>query len=144
EMLIGGAGQDVINGGSNQDILLAGSVVFGDASAEVEALSALMAEWERTDLDYATRVDHLLHGGGLNRTTLLNPATYIANGGGNTLTGGADLDLFFGSLANDASNVDQAGGEVFVDPATYTVSVPVNIAAMTGTTLFLDGNALVD
>jgi Ca2+-binding RTX toxin-like protein len=144
EMLIGGAGQDVLNAGSNQDILLAGNVAFGDASAELDALNAIMTEWGRTDVDYATRADHLLHGGGLNGATLLNPATYLGDAGGNSMIGGADLDLFFGSLASDASTFDSASGAVFVDPQAYMVSVPINVAAMTGTTLFLDGNALVD
>ena len=44
-----------------------------------------MAEWGRADLPYAERVDHLINGGGLNGDTLLNPAAYTPDAGGNTL-----------------------------------------------------------
>jgi hypothetical protein len=52
-------------------------------------MEKIMDEWGRIDADYATRVSHLLSGGGLNDPYLLNNTT----------------------LANDANAIDQLFGE---------------------------------
>jgi len=141
ELLIGGGGVDVINGGSGQDILVAGSVAFGSAQSEFTALTALMAEWGRSDADYATRVNDLLFGGGLNGSTVLNPSTFLPDAGGTTLTGGADLNLFFGSLTQDSSNYDPTSGAVFVDPATFQAPTTIDATGLAGGQFWLDGTA---
>jgi hypothetical protein len=116
----GGDGRDLIiagdtplsfGGGAGQDILVAGKAKFDNDPA---AIDAIMSEWTR-DLEYAERVEHLLHGGGLNGEALLNVATFTRNAGPNTMTGGDDLDLFFGSKTNDAHDWNGPSGEIFVD-----------------------------
>jgi hypothetical protein len=62
-----------------------------------------MAEWSRSDLPYLARARDLLYGGGLNGSTVLDSATFHSNGGGNTMTGGAGLDLFYGLLPGGAT-----------------------------------------
>ena len=62
----------------------------------IKALCAIHKEWERTDANYATRVKHIVNGGGLNGQTKLNADTaYSATRPPDVLTGGAALDLFF-------------------------------------------------
>jgi hypothetical protein len=53
--------------------------------------------WAGSD-DYATRVANLTSGNGV---PLLDATTVTSNGGGNTLTCGSGLDLFYGNLALD-------------------------------------------
>lgn len=114
DLLIAGIGADLLDGGTGEDIVIGGSTAY---DANTTALTALMAEWGRTDLGYAARLDHLLWGGGLNGSTRLDFAAVTSNGGVNTLTGGTvDLDLFYGSLARDGRDWDRAAGEKFIDP----------------------------
>ncbi|MFO0844823.1 MAG: LamG-like jellyroll fold domain-containing protein [Gemmataceae bacterium] len=82
-LLIGGPGADRLDGGAGEDILLAGAT----CSLNSTALDAVMAEWSRTDLPYAARVDHLLNGGGLNGATRLDLAHVASDAGLNSLTG---------------------------------------------------------
>jgi hypothetical protein len=107
-----GPARATLVGGSDQDILVGGTT---DYDTRRSALNALMAEWSRTGLPYAARVNHLLHGGGLNGAILLNGSTAHSNGGGNTLTGEAGLDLFYGSKAQDNTDWNPGQGEVFVE-----------------------------
>lgn len=110
DLLIGGLGINRLDGGAGEDILIAGATAY---DLDPASLAAVMAEWGRTDLHYAARVDHLLYGGGLNGATRLDLAHYAQDAGQNTLTGGTDLDLFYGSSLRDVN--DRAAGEVFVD-----------------------------
>jgi hypothetical protein len=138
DLLIGGAGIDQLDGGAGEDVLVDGTTAHDTNSA---ALLALMAEWTRPDLPYSTRAHHLLNGGGLNGQTLLNLATFAADGGSNTLTGAAELDLFFGSRARDFNDWDRDGGEIFVDPDGIQASTTIDAGVLTGTTLWVDGIA---
>ena len=52
----------------------------------------------RTDLDYASRVDHLMNGGGLNGDFLLNATTVFNDNAKDKLRGKKGLDWF---LADD-------------------------------------------
>lgn len=113
ELFIGGPGADQLIGNGGEDIVIAGSTTLDTNAA---ALAAILAEWNR-DLPYADRVDHLLKGGGLNGTTLLDRAAYIGDGVTNTLTSGGDLDLFYGNRSLDASDWNVSLGERFVDPS---------------------------
>src|SRR5262249_23535620 len=61
DLLIGGTGQDRLIGNADDDILIGG---FTDFDTQPAALAAVMAEWARTDLTYAQRIDHLQNGGG--------------------------------------------------------------------------------
>jgi Ca2+-binding RTX toxin-like protein len=60
DLMIGGFGGDTINGNANDDILVAG---YTDYDANDLALSAIMNEWVRTDINYSTRVSHILGSG---------------------------------------------------------------------------------
>jgi hypothetical protein len=99
--LIGGNGENVLIGGSTQ------------WDSDTTALAAIMAEWTRTDLAYADRVDHLLNGGGLNGSYVLTASTVTGNGGGNTLLGGSGLNLYYGDLNLDTYDWDPST-ETFV------------------------------
>src|SRR5262249_10714276 len=60
DLLIGSDGRDSLIGGGGEDLLIGGRTAY---DLDPASLSAVMAEWSRTDLDYAGRGEHLLHGG---------------------------------------------------------------------------------
>jgi hypothetical protein len=134
-ILIAGASAATLTGGPDDDILVGGSTAY---DTNLTALNALMAEWSRK-LPYATRVKHILRGGGFNGSTLLNPSTFTANAGGNTLTGAAGRDLFFGSPALDANDWNPSLGEVFVGPNGVAAAIRIAVSGLGGRDLLLDG-----
>jgi hypothetical protein len=145
-LLISGPGPGTLVGGSG-DVLVGGSTPY-DKDPTGAALAALMDEWGRTDLPYGARVDHLLHGGGRNGSTVLNGANFTPNAGHNTLTGipGAvkvtPSDLYFGSLASqslDKNDWNPSVGEVFVEKGQVHASTAINIGALSASRLLLDG-----
>jgi Ca2+-binding RTX toxin-like protein len=82
DSLTGGTGRDILLGGTGADVLTAGvgeALLVGNATSydtNVAALSALMAEWGRTDANYLTRIGHLTSSsGGRNGTFLLTSST---------------------------------------------------------------------
>ena len=93
--MIGGRGADRLVGNQGDDILIAG---YTDHDTNLRALCAILDEWSRTDLNYAGRVNHLLAGGGLNGTYLLNDSTSHDDGIVDKLTGSSDRDWFFANL----------------------------------------------
>jgi Ca2+-binding RTX toxin-like protein len=113
-LLIGGAGEDQLMGGSGDDLLIAGTTAFDQNKA---ALLAIMAEWDRPDADYPTRIAHLTGtAGGLNQGFYLNsgsnpnlPVTVFNDADSDTLTGGAGLNWFFYSPYQDQITDWQAG-----------------------------------
>jgi hypothetical protein len=158
-----GNGGNVLNGGTGRNLLIAGetaSTLVGNSGEDilvggttnydtsVPALEALMAEWTRTDLPYAVRVQDLLTGGGFNGSTLLNVAEFHSNGGNNTLTGAAGLDLFYGLLPSDSSTPDKTDwdatqGEIFIDPNGVQVGIRIDATKLTAPTLLLDGTQTI-
>jgi hypothetical protein len=70
----------------------------------------LMSEWGRRDEDYSTRVLNVTNGVGC---PLLDPTTATSNGGGNILTGGPGLDLYYGNFATDQYDWDP-NSEAFI------------------------------
>jgi hypothetical protein len=129
DLLVGDGSGNVLIGGTGRNLLIAGSsagylqgsaadnILIGGSTqydTDLASLDALFAEWTRTDLGYADRVNHILNGGGLNGAAVLNASTVTGNGGGNTLLGGGELNLYYGSLANDQTDYDPSSGEVFV------------------------------
>jgi len=138
-ILIAGPKPATLIGNTNQDILVGGTTKY---DTNVTALNALMAEWSRRSVLYATRVNQLLKGGGLNGSTLLNGSTFSSNGGGNTLTGGANLDLFYGSHAKDTSDWNASQGEVFVESQALP-SITINVGNLSTPSLLLDGNQVI-
>jgi Ca2+-binding RTX toxin-like protein len=113
DLLIGGLGADVLQGGGGDDILIGGTT---DYDSNLSALNAVMAEWGRTDADYATRVKHLggTLSGGLNGATLLTASTVHDDAAIDTLFGEGDNDWFFARLSgtNQDKVKDRVSGEV--------------------------------
>jgi Ca2+-binding RTX toxin-like protein len=113
DILIGGGGPGVLQAGSGGDILIGGSTAY---DANVAALETLVAEWGRTDIGYAQRVQDLFGGGpgALNGTNLLNTQTVARDVAANQLVGGAGTDWFW--LSESATGGDAfrnvASGEV--------------------------------
>jgi len=70
------------------------------------ALLALLAEWARADrgITYATRVDHLRNGGGLNGAFLLNGSTVFDDGDPDSLNGQGGFDWFWAMGADTVSD----------------------------------------
>jgi hypothetical protein len=73
----------------------------------VTALAFLMAEWSRTDVDYATRVGHLNGSlsGGLNGSYFLNGTTVFDDGTIDALYGSGGLDWYFAHLSGKYADV---------------------------------------
>ena len=156
DILVGNGG-NVLTGGTGRNLLIAGptaSTLVGNSGEDIlvggttgyennpPALAALRAEWTRTDLPYSARVHHLLHGGGLNGATLLDQAAFTPNAGGNTLTGAAGLDLFYGSLALDKYDWEPTIGEIFIEKGQLHASTQLDIGALTHPYLTLDGKLI--
>jgi hypothetical protein len=103
DILIGGRGRDLLIGGGGSDLEIAGAgddILIGGTTnydANEAALLAILEEWTRTDVDYATRVNQLVGtmGGGLNGGYLLNTNSVHNDALLDVLAGGAGADLFF-------------------------------------------------
>src|SRR5262249_34093462 len=112
-LLIGGAGADTLYAASAGDLLIACST---NHDSNRTALAFLMAEWNRTDADYLTRVKRLggSLSGGLNGSYLLNGTTIFDDNTIDVLYGGAGVDWFFAHLKgkNKDKVIGQTGGEV--------------------------------
>jgi uncharacterized delta-60 repeat protein len=112
DILIGGAGSDTLQGGSGGDILIPATT---DYDANIAALAALRKEWARTDLSYNDRINHLYGttSGGYNGTNYLTPSTvhddvaidYLYGGGGGdwyfAMTTGSTADFLSGRKKNE-------------------------------------------
>jgi len=112
DILIGGAGQATLTAGAGGDILIGGTTAYDNNAA---ALAAVLAEWSRTDIDYASRIAHLTGTiGGMNVLSgtyfFLNPSTVHGNGLADNLYGGAGLDWYFAAALDVISN--HSTGEV--------------------------------
>jgi hypothetical protein len=105
DLLIAGATPMKLVGNGGDDIVVGGTTQY---DTDATALNALMAEWARTDESYRLRVLHVTRGGGANGAYKLNAATVVSNGGGNTLLGGAQQDLFFAKIGPDTTDYDPA------------------------------------
>jgi hypothetical protein len=106
-LLIGGLGADMLNAGGAGDILIGGSTSY---DSNPTALAYIMAEWDRTDVSYTTRVKQLngSQSGGLNASYFLNSTTVFDDNTTDVLTGGAGLDWFF--ARTKGKNLDQVIG----------------------------------
>jgi hypothetical protein len=91
-------------GGDQDDILIGGTTMY-DTEAGMVSLQAIMDYWAGSADDSNTRVANLTSGAGV---PLLDATKVTGNGLGNTLTGGAGLDLFYGNLALDTHDWDPA------------------------------------
>jgi hypothetical protein len=93
-LLIGGLGADTLYAGNAGDILIGGATSY---DSNLTALAVIMAEWDRTDVSYSTRIKHLQGslGGGLNGQYVLNGSTVLDDNTTDALYGGAGLDWYF-------------------------------------------------
>lgn len=107
-VLIAGANPITLVDGGGQDILIAGSTDYDNNDA---ALTAILAEWSRTDEDFATRVSNLMSGA--DGLPALNASTVHWNGGGSKLVGGGVQDWFFANSFDEVSN--------FIDNDVFTM-----------------------
>jgi hypothetical protein len=112
-LLIGGQGSDTLYAGSAGDILIAGYTSYdGNATA----LAYIMAEWNRTDVTYATRVKQLSgsQSGGLNGSYVLSGSTDFDDKTSDQLYGGAGLDWYLGHVKGNHTDkvIGQTSGEV--------------------------------
>ena len=90
--------------GSGGDILMGGTTTY---DSNLTALAFTMAEWDRTDVSYTTRVKQLSGSlsGGLNGSYFLSSTTVFDDHTTDVLSGGAGLDWFFAHLKG--KNTDQ-------------------------------------
>jgi Ca2+-binding RTX toxin-like protein len=114
DLLIGGSGADSLRGGTGDDILLAGTVLYYDEATHTldeASLSAILEEWTSA-ADYATRIDHLMNGGGANGSARLNASTVFNDGGAvDRLWGEQDLDWFLVSAGDAVNDLNTGGSE---------------------------------
>src|SRR5205823_2822481 len=92
DILIGGDGRDVLRGGLGSDLLIAGRTSH---DADQAALLQMLAAWN-ANVAYSARVSNLSLGtGGL---PILDSTAVFGDGSHDSLTGGAGLDWFFGGV----------------------------------------------
>ena len=107
DILIGGDGADLLSGGDGEDLLISDRYT---QEANITALTALMAEWGRTDANFATRAGHLdgSLAGGRNGTYKLTTGvggTLVVDGAIDTLYGNAGLDWYL-AADSDVAQTD--------------------------------------
>jgi Ca2+-binding RTX toxin-like protein len=111
-LLIGGAGADQLIGGGGDNIQIGGSTAY---DGNLAALLAIMAEFERTDLNFHQRVHDIMNGGGRNGSYVLNtdptlgPVSVFDDGAVGILNGGGALDWFFAHKKHDVINNSKPG-----------------------------------
>jgi Ca2+-binding RTX toxin-like protein len=112
-IIIGGAGADQITGGGGDTILIAGTTAY---DTDPTALSALMAEWTRTDRSVVQRIADLTTGGdgALNGHYTLSTKTVFNDGASDILTGGSGLDWFFFARPDDTVKNRKPGDYVML------------------------------
>lgn len=107
-LLIGGLGADTLYAGSAGDILIGGYTSY---DSNRTALASIVAEWDRTDVSYSTRLKQLNGSlsGGLNGSYLLNSNTVHDDNAIDSLFGGAGTDWYLAHLKG--ANVDKVNGQ---------------------------------
>ena len=108
-LLIGGTGTDTINGGSGGDLIIGGSTSYDNNNA---VLDSILAEWRSSD-SFATRVNLIKNGGGLNGTNVLNLGTTVIDDVAvNVLTGASGgKNWYFKGSKDNITNL-QSGDQV--------------------------------
>ncbi|MCY2962322.1 MAG: M10 family metallopeptidase C-terminal domain-containing protein [Planctomycetota bacterium] len=109
DLLIGGTGVDTLDGGEDDDIVVGGITTYYNESTKAldqSAISAIVAEWVRIDINYDTRVANLRSGVGAGGAYKLTALTLLADGTANdSLSGGNGRDWFWkfgGDVLGDA------------------------------------------
>lgn len=102
-VIFGGAGADQLTGGSGENILVGGTTDF---DANPTALSAILQEWSRTDIGFATRVNDLITGVGPGNIYALNNLTVHGDGAVDSLFRGGGRTWYLVSLGQDLYDND--------------------------------------
>jgi uncharacterized delta-60 repeat protein len=104
DLLIGGTGADTLYAGSGGDILIGGSTIYDDNPT---ALTAILADWGRTDIVYQDRINYLLGttAGGPNGSYYLNSTTVQDDSAVDQLYGGAGLDWYLYQATGSYSDI---------------------------------------
>jgi hypothetical protein len=113
-LLIGGLGSDVLYAGSAGDIVIGGYTKY---DSNTTALAYIMAEWDRTDVSYSTRVKHLSGSlrGSLSSSYFLKSTTVLDDSNTrDVLNGGAGVDWYFVHKKGKRQDqvIGQTSGEV--------------------------------
>ena len=74
-------------------------------------LFLLLAEWNRQDLEYGDRINHLRNGGGLNGNVLLNAGTVAHDNSVDVLIGSSGLDWFWDNIDANGLPLDSINGQ---------------------------------
>jgi hypothetical protein len=109
-LLIGGPNKDILESRLNGTILFPGTTVYTQGTVDKPALLAILAEWQRTDLDYASRVSNIRNGAGLtNGNQLSLGSTAFDDSAFNEIigspNGGDELDWFFVGATDTVQNL---------------------------------------
>ncbi|MGF1581919.1 MAG: hypothetical protein ACFCD0_21550 [Gemmataceae bacterium] len=111
DILIGGFGDDSARGGDDDDILIGGQYQLQE---NIEALSALLAAWSRTDLDFHERVELITETGvGEENQFILNTDTVGDDGDQDRLLGQGGSNLFLAQPGTDLTP-DVGAGDAFI------------------------------
>ncbi len=111
DLLFGGTGTDTLNGSGGDDILFENAPNFASNAATIDSL---LTYWNRTDLDYLTRVTQLRAGTtGVAGLPKMNTTIGRNDSNTDTLTGGAGNDWFFAKLSSQKTDkiTDLESGE---------------------------------
>jgi hypothetical protein len=114
--LFGGAGDDKIKGGKEEDILSGGLTDYDENN--LAALCAIMDEWTRTDNKFQDRVNNVYDGSGdpgaLNGVYTLETHVQISDGEVDDLKGGCSGSDWFTASEVDGDKTDKLkDGEAF-------------------------------
>jgi uncharacterized delta-60 repeat protein len=89
DVMVGGAGRDDLDSRLGNDLLVGASLVYEN---NVASMSAVLAEWSRTDVSLSQRIANLMNGGGRNGSTVLFGNNIVEDGVADAFSGteGAD------------------------------------------------------
>jgi FG-GAP-like repeat/RTX calcium-binding nonapeptide repeat (4 copies) len=105
DILIGGLGSDLLHGNGGDDILIGGTTSY---DTNLAALCAVSREWGRSDVSYSGRINHLKGGaGGLNGSYVLTTATVFDDGVTDNLYGDTGSDWFFARISGSSWHKDR-------------------------------------
>ena len=107
DVLVGGADEDSFSAGGGTDILIGGSTAYDDrqgASGHTLAFTGILREWQRSDVSYSQRIEHLRSGGGLNGSFCLRTGTVFSDGDVDVLEGDGGRDWFIKDHEDEAED----------------------------------------
>lgn len=111
DLIVGGSGLDLLGGGGGQDLLISGFTLF---DRNLQALSAIQAEWTNPMHGYETRID-LLSGNESNSEFLSrrNESYFLVRGDKATVFDDGATDRVFGGHGRDWFFADKREDRLF-------------------------------